>query len=82
MKTCIKCNTPKHLDEFVKDKRRADGRGSWCVLCNRAYMNQIADMWSWGRDKVIAEIVKCDLVCCICHRIRTQSRKAQQEEAA
>ncbi len=38
MKTCTKCNTPKPLDEFVKDKRHADGRGSWCLLCNREYM--------------------------------------------
>lgn len=38
MKTCTKCHTEKSLDEFVKDKRRVDGRGSWCVPCNREYM--------------------------------------------
>ncbi len=41
MKTCTKCQTPKPLDEFVKDKRRSDGRGSWCVLCNRGYMRDL-----------------------------------------
>ena len=41
MKTCTKCRTPKSLDEFVKDKRRSDGRGSWCLSCNREYMRAI-----------------------------------------
>ena len=41
MKTCSKCQTPKILDEFVKDKRRSDGRGSWCITCNREYMRAI-----------------------------------------
>jgi hypothetical protein len=39
MKTCIKCQSVQPLEEFVKDKRRSDGRGSWCVSCNRAYLN-------------------------------------------
>jgi len=37
MKTCTKCKTLKSLDEFVLDKRRADGRGSWCLGCSRTY---------------------------------------------
>lgn len=41
MKTCTQCDLSKALDEFVKDKRRADGRGSWCILCNRTYMNAL-----------------------------------------
>jgi hypothetical protein len=39
---------------------------------------QITDMWSWGRDKVLVELAKCDLVCCICHRLRTQIRTNQR----
>jgi len=39
MKTCSRCHTPKSLDEFVKDKRRSDGRGSWCLTCNKEYMS-------------------------------------------
>jgi len=39
-------------------------------------IQQVTDMWSWGRDKVLAEIAKCDLVCGNCHRIRTVSRQA------
>ncbi len=38
MKACSKCDTPKSLEEFVKDHRRSDGRASWCLVCNRLYM--------------------------------------------
>ena len=41
MKTCIRCKLPKRLDEFVKDKRRKDGCGSWCLSCNRVYTNDL-----------------------------------------
>ncbi len=174
MKTCTKCVTPKPLDEFVQDKRRADGRGSWCLGCTRIYAKTLyqrsdqkaakqqyyienktelnaqsrqrwvknkvrykvaADKWSEAnrdfmlsyyrlrgsehrasldllkgakpcldcggvfppfcmeydhvrgdkrfalgkmsnhrQEAVLEEIEKCELVCCACHRIRTQSR--------
>jgi hypothetical protein len=129
MKTCTKCHTTKALEEFVRDKRRVDGHGSWCTLCNRKYMRVlihtpkvqaarkaqyaankeslnaqararwaekkdqyaamdfdhvqgskvtgIAQMWSWGRARVIEEINKCALVCANCHRERTQARRVQ-----
>lgn len=35
---------------------------------------QISDMWSWGREKVLAEIKKCELTCANCHRERTVFR--------
>lgn len=34
----------------------------------------ISNMWSWGREKVIEELKKCELVCCICHRVRTVNK--------
>jgi hypothetical protein len=34
----------------------------------------IAQMWSWGREKVLAELAKCELVCANCHRERTVTR--------
>lgn len=34
----------------------------------------ISNMWSWGRDKVLVELDKCDLVCANCHRERTVQR--------
>lgn len=37
---------------------------------------QISCMWRYARERVLAEIEKCDLVCCICHRVRTQVRRA------
>jgi hypothetical protein len=43
----------------------------------------IAQMWSWSREKVLAELEKCELVCANCHRIRTvESLRADMEEAA
>src|SRR6185369_13443307 len=39
VKSCSKCETPKPLEDFVKDSRRTDGRGSWCLVCNRRYMS-------------------------------------------
>lgn len=42
----------------------------------------VSQMWSRGRDKVLIELAKCELVCCICHRIRTQNRRMPQKEAA
>jgi len=41
LKTCTKCKIKKELLEFVKDKRRTDGRGSWCLECNRAYLRDL-----------------------------------------
>jgi hypothetical protein len=34
----------------------------------------------WNRDRVLAEIAKCDLVCANCHRIRTKKRKETGNE--
>lgn len=33
MKTCTTCNTTKSLENFVVDKRKADGRNSQCRRC-------------------------------------------------
>lgn len=36
MKACRKCGETKPLETFGKDKRRADGRGSYCKVCENA----------------------------------------------
>jgi hypothetical protein len=36
---------------------------------------QVSDMWSYSREKAVAEIAKCELVCANCHRVRTQTRR-------
>lgn len=41
MKTCSKCQQTKQISEFIKDKRRKDGHGSWCLSCNREYCNAL-----------------------------------------
>lgn len=46
-------------------------------------VKEISDMWSWGREKVLTEIAKCELVCANCHRIRTvETLRAEDKEAA
>lgn len=35
LKTCARCKTDKPLDDFAADKRRPDGKGSYCLECNR-----------------------------------------------
>ena len=45
-------------------------------------LTQISDMWSWGRDRVLEEIAKCELVCANCHRVRTISRSQTKVEVA
>lgn len=44
----------------------------------------VAQMWSWSRAKVLAEVAKCELVCANCHRVRTHTRasEARTREAA
>jgi len=41
----------------------------------------ISDMWSWGRDRVLAELAKCELVCANCHRVR-HAQDEDEEQAA
>lgn len=40
MKTCTKCNTPKELDQFHKDKTAFDGYSSRCKKCKYEYNEQ------------------------------------------
>lgn len=35
LKTCSKCNTPKKLEDFSKDKSKKDGKHSSCKECKR-----------------------------------------------
>jgi 5-methylcytosine-specific restriction endonuclease McrA len=43
MKQCKTCGETKPLQQFVKDKRRSDGRGSWCKPCANAYGRKYYD---------------------------------------
>lgn len=61
-----------------------------CADCGRLYLPQVmqwdhkpgfeklgdvsGDFWGRGREEVLAEIAKCDLVCANCHAIRTFTR--------
>lgn len=39
----------------------------------------IGRMTNHKRERVLEEIAKCDLVCCVCHRIRTHTRRVPSE---
>lgn len=32
-KTCTKCKSEKHEDEFARNTKSADGKASWCKAC-------------------------------------------------
>jgi hypothetical protein len=44
-----------------------------------AKVKSISSMWSWGREKILDEISKCELVCANCHRVRTRVRRDRPE---
>jgi len=35
----------------------------------------LSKVYAFGKEKLLAEVKKCDIVCSNCHRIRTFSRK-------
>lgn len=43
MKHCPLCDETKPLDAFVRDKRRPDGRGTWCKPCRNSYGREYYD---------------------------------------
>jgi len=47
MKTCTKCGFTFSLEMFYLDKRRSDGRGSWCRSCCKVYQSPKSRSWYW-----------------------------------
>jgi len=39
-KKCAKCQLDKSRQDFVTDKKRADGLNSWCKLCHQEYQRE------------------------------------------
>lgn len=58
MKICPACKTSKPLEEFPVSKRRADGRGSTCLVCKRVmdrdYYSRNTERFSERNKKLIA----------------------------
>lgn len=40
MQVCTQCKTAKDLQEFLPDKKRKSGRGSWCRICFNKYRRE------------------------------------------
>lgn len=65
-KACLQCGKTKPLDAFAADKRRSDGKQSWCRSCrskyNHDYYKKNRSWWyRWranNRDKYIAAQTK------------------------
>src|SRR6478609_2225540 len=74
----------EHRDFLVTVKAVpcADCHGACAACCMEfdhvrgAKKHNIAEMSSWARSTVIAEIAKCEIVCANCHRLRTERRRA------
>lgn len=43
MTACTKCKTEKSADDFPRDRRKRNGRSSWCRLCHKARNAQWRD---------------------------------------
>lgn len=65
------------------------GKARPCMDCGRSYPKEVmefdhvrgkklfelADAWNIGRERILAEMAKCDVVCANCHRLRTIARR-------
>ena len=62
-KPCMDCGVqyPPYVMDFDHRDKRTKAAG----------INQMINLHSYSKDKILAEINKCDLVCANCHRIRT-----------
>lgn len=53
-KQCTRCKKVKELEKFKIDRKRSDGRGSWCKEC----MSLIANKWNKSHRDRTRESVK------------------------
>ena len=62
-KPCVDCNRtfPSYAMDFDH-------------LNEKKFMLSLARKGRWSKEMVLAEISKCDLICAVCHRIRTYNR--------
>jgi hypothetical protein len=72
---CAECG--QRYPFYVMDFDHREGHKKVAVI-NRMVM------LGWSRDRILAEIAKCDVVCANCHRERTWQRKqnAKKQSAA
>ncbi len=61
---CLDCGN-KDVDVLEFDHREGRGGNDRRTIANML-------LWSW--DRLVAELIKCDLVCGNCHNKRTRSR--------
>lgn len=64
-KPCVDCK--KSYPYYIMDFDHTHGNKKFNIVEARRKM--------WGKDKVLKEIEKCELVCSNCHRERTYKRK-------
>jgi predicted HNH restriction endonuclease len=49
----------------------------WDHLPGVEKLASVAELYGYSRDRVLAEIAKCELVCANCHAVRTYRRKRE-----
>lgn len=67
MKTCIKCNISKSLDQFSPSKSTRDKRHSYCRECMRDYVKSRPGYDHQSRQKLIK--TETHKQCSICHHV-------------
>jgi hypothetical protein len=63
---CVDCGEPDPLVLEFDHRHPASKQGNIADIINRA---------GWGMKRLLAEIEKCDVRCCNCHRRRTRLEK-------
>jgi hypothetical protein len=66
---CVDCG--KHFPSWKMDYDHLPGSEKMGIL-------SAAKIYGWGKQKILDEIQKCDLVCCWCHTDRTFRRQQYQ----
>jgi hypothetical protein len=69
---CLDCG--KIYDAQCMDYDHVPGRGRKIASISRMVLND------YSQDELLAEIAKCDLVCLLCHNIRTRDRFIEKRD--
>lgn len=69
-KTCTACGETKPVDEFHRDRQKADGRRPRCAVCSRADVKAIADR---NRSRAVIPQTVSEQTCSTCGVVKPRA---------